>query len=90
MKHKFFREGYPPAPEQDLATQTQAGDFDVDLNTASLEELSRIPLLGHERAKALIDARPFTHWRQIRHLPDFTDALIEDLRKGGARINKAA
>ena len=31
MKHKFFREGYPPAPEQDLAAQTRAGDFDVDL-----------------------------------------------------------
>ena len=83
---KFFREGYPPSAHESEVGFTQSRDFDLDLNSASLEELPRIPVLGPERAKALIDARPFTHWRQVRHLPDFTDAAIEELRKGGARI----
>jgi DNA uptake protein ComE-like DNA-binding protein len=86
-KHKFFREGYPPAAGTGSPTAlTQPGDFDMDLNSANLEELSRIPLLGPERARALIEARPFTHWRQVRHLPDFTDATVDDLKKGGARL----
>jgi DNA uptake protein ComE-like DNA-binding protein len=86
-KHKFFREVYPPAAGTGSPTAlTQPGDFDMDLNSASLEQLSRVPLLGPERARALIEARPFTHWRQVRHLPDFTDATVDDLKKGGARL----
>ena len=86
-RHKFFREGYPPAagPEP-VYEHTRFGDFDLDLNSASLEDLSRVPMLGLERAEAVIAARPITHWRQVRHLPDFNDLVIEDLRKGGARI----
>ena len=89
-RHKFFREGYPPASGEPPSAHTRSGDFDFDLNSASLDELSRIPLLGPERAKALIEARPITRWQQVRHLPDFTDAVVDDLRKGGARIRKAA
>jgi DNA uptake protein ComE-like DNA-binding protein len=86
-KHKFFREGYPPAAGTTSASAlTQPGDFDMDLNSATFEELSRVPLLGPERARAVIEARPFTHWRQVRHLPDFTDDTVEDLKKGGARL----
>ena len=89
-KHKFFREGFPPAAQSDAAAQTHAGDFEVDLNTASFEELCRIPVLGLERARALIDARPFTRWEQVRHLPDFNDEIVRDLKAGGARLRKAA
>jgi DNA uptake protein ComE-like DNA-binding protein len=89
-RHKFFREGYPPAPGTDPVTLTRPGDFAFDLNAATFEELSRIPLLGRERARAVIEARPITRWEQLRHLPDFTDTVVKDLRKGGARIRKAA
>jgi len=89
-KHKFFREGFPPASGETRSAHTRPGDFDIDLNSASLDELSRIPLLGTERAKALIEARPITRWQQVCHLADFTDAVVDDLRKGGARIRKAA
>jgi hypothetical protein len=84
--HKFFREGYPPSTgAESPSTFTRAGDFDFDLNSVSFDELSRISLLGPERAKALIESRPFTDWR---HLPDFNDAVIEDLKRGGMRIRK--
>jgi DNA uptake protein ComE-like DNA-binding protein len=89
-RHKIFREGFPPAAQPDSGVHTHHGDFDLDLNTASLEELSRIPLLGRERAKAVIAARPFSRWQQVRHLPDFNDDVVRDLRNGGARIRKAA
>jgi predicted DNA-binding helix-hairpin-helix protein len=89
-KHKFFREGYPPATESNPAARSCPGDFDVDLNTASFEDLSSIPVLGVERARAIIEARPFTRWEQVQHLPDFTDEVVRDLKNGGARIHKAA
>ena len=71
-------------------TREEMGDFDVDLNTASYHQLVVIPMLGRERARVLLEARPFTRWEQVRHLPDFNDQVVEDLRKGGARIRKAA
>jgi DNA uptake protein ComE-like DNA-binding protein len=89
-KHKLFREGFPPAAQPDPTAHTQPGDFDVDLNTASYHQLVVIPMLGRERARAVLEARPFTRWEQVRHLPDFNDKVVEDLRKGGARIRKAA
>jgi hypothetical protein len=61
-RHKFFREGYPPASGTDPVTLTRPGDFAFDLNAATFEELSRIPLLGRERARAVIEARPITRW----------------------------
>jgi DNA uptake protein ComE-like DNA-binding protein len=86
-KHKFFREGYPPSSGNGAASLFSASNaFDVDLNSASLADLSAIPLLGPERAQAVIDGRPFTHWRQVAHLPDFNAAIVDELRKGGARI----
>ena len=89
-RHKIFREGFPPAAEPDPSAHTKPGDFALDLNSASLEELSRVPMLGVERAKALMQSRPITHWSQIRHLPDFNEEVVRDLKKGGARIRKAA
>jgi predicted DNA-binding helix-hairpin-helix protein len=86
-KHKFFREGFPPSAGPGAASLFNAANaFDLDLNSASLDALSRIPLIGPERAQAVIDGRPFTHWRQVAHLPDFTDEIVEELKKGGARI----
>src|SRR3954469_5526756 len=81
-RHKFFREGYPPGAHPDPGVHSHPGDFDVDLNTASFEELSAIPMLGPERARAVIDARPFTRWEQVRHLPDFNDEVIRELKNG--------
>ena len=89
-RHKIFREGFPPASEPDPSVHTKPGDFALDLNTASFEELSRLPMLGVERARALILSRPITSWAQVQHLPDFDAQIVKDLKKGGARFRKAA
>jgi DNA uptake protein ComE-like DNA-binding protein len=69
---------------------TKTNDFDLDLNTASLEELERLPVLGRYRAQALIDARPFTAWEQVAHVEGIGRQALEDLRNGGARIGDKA
>jgi len=46
--------------------------FNLDLNTASLDELQKLPMVGsRERALAVINARPLTSWAQVAHIEGF-------------------
>ncbi|PYS40815.1 MAG: hypothetical protein DMG14_09380 [Acidobacteria bacterium] len=66
-------------------------DFkDIDLNEATLEELQKLPVLDHYRARALINARPFTAWQQVAHVEGIGREAMELLRDGGAKIGKRA
>ena len=67
-----------------------ANDFDIDLNAATYEELIKLPVLDRCRAKALIDARPFTAWEQVAHVEGIGREAMEILRNGGARIGEKA
>ncbi len=58
----------------------------VDLNTASVEELENVGGLGYERARRIVDGRPFRDWDELKKLPGFSDKLIEDLRTAGATL----
>lgn len=60
--------------------------FDVDLNTARVDELARLPLIGPERAEALIRRRPFKTWGDVIAVPGVDGELVTALRDGGARL----
>src|SRR5438874_1825455 len=47
-----------------------------------LKNCPRSPMLGAERPKAVSEGRPFTRWEQVRHLPDFNDEVVRDLKNG--------
>jgi len=65
--------------------------FNLDLNTASLEELQKLPMVGsRERALAIINARPLTSWAQVVHIEGFDISMAEDLRRGGASLGRRA
>jgi DNA uptake protein ComE-like DNA-binding protein len=65
--------------------------FDIDLNTATLEELERLPRIGtRERALAVINARPLRRWEQVAHIEGLNKTLADELRRGGARISERA
>jgi len=63
----------------------------LDLNTATLDELSRIEGLTADRAQLLLNHRDeygeFRTWDDVRAVPGFSQYLIEQLKKGGARFN---
>lgn len=63
----------------------------MDLNTATLEDLSRIEGLPEDRARLLVYHREeygeFRTWDDVRAVPGFTQNLIEQLKRGGARLN---
>lgn len=60
--------------------------FDIDLNTAREDELARLPVIGPERARALVRRRPFKTWGEVIAVPGIDGGLATALRDGGARL----
>jgi DNA uptake protein ComE-like DNA-binding protein len=58
----------------------------LDLNSATLEELTMFPLVGRDRARELIKNRPFRTWGEVAQVPGFSLGLMDDLRSGGAKL----
>ena len=61
-------------------------DFDIDLNTAREDELAQLPMIGRERAAALVRRRPFKTWGEVIAVPGIDGGLVTTLRDGGARL----
>ena len=65
--------------------------FNLDLNSATLDELQKLPMVGsRERALAVINARPLTSWAEVAHIEGFDISVAEDLRRGGAVLGRRA
>lgn len=62
----------------------------IDLNSASEEELEQVGGLGHERAERIIHSRPINSWEELEKVPGFSQTLINDLKKAGATLGRAA
>ncbi|HLV65129.1 MAG TPA: helix-hairpin-helix domain-containing protein [Polyangiaceae bacterium] len=62
------------------------GAAGVHLNQASEEELAKVEGLGEERARRLIEKRPFLNWDDLKRVEGFEERLIDDLRRAGAQI----
>ncbi len=60
----------------------------VNLNTASLEELTSLPKIGEERAQTLINERPFDSWEEIDELPGFDEKLVQDIQTSGGYLGE--
>ena len=64
----------------------------VDLNSASLQELADLVIvaglvvLGHQRAQAIINARPICSWLHLERVPGFDESIVDELQKAGATI----
>jgi DNA uptake protein ComE-like DNA-binding protein len=58
----------------------------VDLNTASEDEIAHLPMVGRDRARALIQHRPFRNWDEIARLSGLGKGMISYLKSGGAQI----
>ena len=60
----------------------------IDLNTAGLEELSQLSMVGKTRAQDIINFRnehgPFQSWEELDEVPGFSKGMIEDIKKSGA------
>lgn len=66
--------------------ETHHEDRTVNLNRASEGELADLPMIGDERARSLLDNRPFQSWDDVERIPGFDKGLIDDLKSGGAEL----
>lgn len=58
----------------------------IDINTASREELAEHPLIGEQRAQTLVEQRPFYDWSEIDSLPGFSPTLVDEIQQQGAYL----
>jgi hypothetical protein len=62
----------------------------VELNTASEDELSDHIGLGPERARRIMASRPFHSWDDVKRVEGLTDAIVEELKREGAELGDPA
>jgi DNA uptake protein ComE-like DNA-binding protein len=65
--------------------RTHHENLDIDLNASSQAELAELPMVGPEKAKALINARPLRSREDVKKIPGFSSGIVDDLKSGGAR-----
>jgi len=72
-------EGTPPT-----GAQAQALGLKLDLNSASEEDLARLPGVGRSLARKLVEAREatgrFTSWEEVDAVPGVGSAKLETLQ----------
>lgn len=81
--------GHPGQQEPRSYGQTHHENRTVDLNTASIDQLAELPMVGRERAEAIAQARPFRSWEDVERVPGLSAGLIDDLKSGGAQIGSS-
>jgi DNA uptake protein ComE-like DNA-binding protein len=58
----------------------------VDLNSATVGEIDKLPGVNPTTAEAIVARRPLRGWDDLRGLPGVSEGLIKQLRATGARI----
>ncbi len=64
----------------------------INLLTADVVEMEKIPGLGRERAERIVEARDqgnLNSWDDLKKLPDFPEQLLNDLRRTGVQVGSA-
>ncbi len=64
----------------------------IDLNSANVEELSRLKAIGRTRAQALVEYRNknglFESWDDLEDVDGFSGKIIQDLKESGATLGE--
>jgi len=58
----------------------------VDLNSASEQDLENVGGLGRERARRIVQSRPLNSWEDVKGIEGFSDKLVDDLKSAGATV----
>lgn len=61
-----------------------------DLNTADEGRLARLQNIGPDRARFLVEHRPYKNWREVEKLPGFGPEIVDILAQAGVQIGQPA
>jgi len=60
----------------------------IDLNRASMNELSQIKMVGKLRAQRLFEHRPYKNWDDVAKVPGISVGMLSGLKKSGAQVGR--
>jgi hypothetical protein len=60
----------------------------IDLNNATINQLSRIGGLGPVLAARIVDHRPFRRWADLEAIEGLDHEMVNDLRGSGAKLGR--
>ena len=72
-------------------TAIRSADIDLsyfDLNTVAEQDLAGIPDIGPERARLLVEHRPFDSMDDVARVPNFSEDEVDILRRAGAFVGE--
>lgn len=61
-----------------------------DLNTADEASLAKLQNIDPDRARVLVEHRPYKNWREVEKLPGFGPGLVDILAQAGVQIGQPA
>jgi competence protein ComEA len=66
----------------------------IDLNTATQQELERIQGIGKDNAKRIVDFRnqndSFKSWEDLKRVPGITGEILDTLKRQGCTVGGKA
>ena len=75
--------------KQDTAIRSAEIDLGYfDLNTVSEQDLASIPDVGPDRARELIQHRPYERLEEVTKLSSFSEDDLDVLRRAGAFVGE--
>jgi DNA uptake protein ComE-like DNA-binding protein len=60
----------------------------IDLNSADLDTIAQLPMVGEKRAHFIVDHRPYESWDDLRKVPGLSEGMINDLKNSNATLGK--
>lgn len=74
----------PPHNEASGSSESRSERLRLSVNQANVEELTRLPGLGHARAAMLVNLRPvngYQTWEEVDALPGFGEATMDAMQR---------
>ncbi len=66
----------------------------VDLNTASMQDIERIQGIGKDFAKRIVDYRtqngPFKNWEDVKRVSGINTVMLDTLKRNGFTVGGRA
>jgi DNA uptake protein ComE-like DNA-binding protein len=83
-----YQHNHPGQNEPRSYGETHHENRELDLTTAGEQDLAGLPMVGPQRARDLVQRRPFNSWADVAKVPGFSTGMIDDLKSGGAVIRE--